>query len=789
MWAKISPPILPDLIHRERLHRRLESCFRGCATWVGGPAGCGKTSIVASFVRQRQQPCLWYRVDEGDNDPGCSFQWLAAAAGRLATGVAGPELPALTPERVAGLPSFARTFVRALDERLPDSCVLVFDNVQEVDDDAFFYTLIRTALREFTPGKHVVLISRSTPHRLFATFSAARELSVVDWSDLRFTGEEARELVSLLLGRQDPAHADGLQAIADGWAAGLTLLSRCPRPLVEAADGATPRHPPVPGVLFDYFATEFLRSLDEPLQQFLLRTAFAPMLTPAMAQVLSGREDAEKLLGTLHQRNWLIVRREDHIHAYEYHPLFRQFLCDYTCATWRPTDVAELKRSTAAALEAAGDGEAAMDLFLDLQDWASVERILADCGPALAERARYRTLGLWLRRVPAEALRARPWLRYWMGVAEVPVSTAAALETFSDCYRAFRSSGMTDAAYAVWVTAADLLCNLNCYSSQLDFWLDEMAALQADGEEPSSDELSCRAAVCMHAGMSYRRPWHPDLAFWRDRALRLSQKLGRRDLQSLVYMHGLQEMACNASPDVGATADLMEKLLGGAKAPPVDQLRINFVKTALLMMEGQSERAISLARDCINYVDREGLVIHRPLLMYFQVRAYQNMGNVSAAALVISDFESYLSNLGTIFDTYFFVVKGIQDLLCGEFKQAAATLDLGVEMLGGDALTLAHFVTYFVRAQARSEAGQHEAAHADLAALFRMAECNGDAPPAPLLSVDGGAAGGKPRRPRRRAGGVARRAGVGGGRSALLLPGLAAGDPGPPDGAGARKRH
>ncbi|MDZ3836212.1 MAG: hypothetical protein U0S49_02430 [Rhodospirillales bacterium] len=726
MWAKVSPPILPRLVHRERLHALLGGSFQGSVTWVGGPAGCGKTSLVASFVRRSERPYLWYKLDEGDNDPAYNFHWLSAAARMLTPAEADPELPTFSLEAVAGLSGFARSFMRKFDKSLPAGSVLVFDNVQDVDDEAFFYTLIHIGLQELTADKHVVLISRSNPHRLLATFSAARALTFVNWSDLRFADEEARALIALLTGEQDPAYADGLQAVADGWAVGLTLLSRCRRP-PEGDEGAPVAGPRVPGVLFDYFAAEFVRSLDEGLRQFLLATAFAPMVTASTAQALSGRTDADSLLKDLHRRNWFIVRREGQRQTYEYHPLFRQFLREHAAASWPADDVTRLKRATAAALEHAGDIEGAMELFLDVRDWAAVERILARQGPAMAQQARHQTLGRWLQRVPAPVLEVRPWLRYWLGISRIAVSVPAALDLLAGCYEAFRKCEDSEACYLVWSTSVDLLCNLNCYSSQLDFWLDELEALQADQGEPVSDELRCRVAASMHAALSYRRPWHRDFPSWREKALQLSQKTGRRDLQSLIYMHWLQELTCNRSPEVDATMARMEELLQDGPGSSIDHLRIGFVRTARLMMEGHSQQAIDRAGECIGYADREGLVAFRPMLMYIQARAHLDLGQMQECASIISAYRVYCSSLGTMGNISYLTLKGIHELFCCEFKQAATTMGNAVEMLGGNSLTFAHFVICFVRAQALSEAKLHDAAAEDLRLLFEMAACMGTA--------------------------------------------------------------
>ena len=299
----------------------------------------------------------------------------------------------------------------------------MFDNVQEIDDEAPFHVVVREGLRELTPDKHVVFLSRSDPHPLLAGFTAGRELTFLSWADLRFTDEEADDLVALITGGVGAgASAQRLQAIADGWAAGLILLANdiCRRRHGEPIASAGAR---VPSVLFDYFAAELLAGLDDAERAFLLRTAFPPMLTAATAEALTGRPDAGAILRRFHRRNLFIVRREGEAQAYEYHPLFRQFLREHVQATQTPEAANGLKLATAAALEQAGDIEATIELFIELGEWPSVERLLQQHGDVLVKQARHRTLARWLRDTPAAVLQARPWLRYWMGVGQMP-STA-----------------------------------------------------------------------------------------------------------------------------------------------------------------------------------------------------------------------------------------------------------------------------------------------------------------------------------------------------------------------------
>ncbi len=599
MWAKVSPPILPDIVDRNRLHRRLQLSTQRRVTWVGAPAGSGKTVLIASHIRRRSVPCLWYRVDEGDNDPGTVFVWLRAAAARLLPGTALAVLPAFTPEKTPDLKNFGRTFVRALLGALPRACVLVFDNVQKADEDAFFHTLIRTAIEELTPDQHVVMISRTDPHRLLATFSASRDLTFLNWSDLRFTDDEARELVALLTegGRtQEAAH---LQAMADGWAVGLTLLSgqRARAPRDPTANGNY-----LPSVLFDYFATELFEELDPALRDFLMCTALPPVLTVTVARTLSARQDAGGVLAALHRRNLFVLRREEAEESYEYHALFRRFLGQRLRASWPQSKVLALKRATAEALAAAGDGEAAADLFAELGEWRAIERHLQDHGAGLVSQARHGTLARWLEGVPPATLAARPWLRYWQSVSWMTTCIPRAIAGLTETYCAFRAGGDLEAAFAVWATAVECLTNINSYGAELDFWLDEMDVLHAAGHAPASIDLACLVAAGMGAAIEYRRPWHPDADFWRLRALGLATETGRNDLQIQTHLHWLQTLLFTGSSEVQTKLDVIDYLAASYSVAPSHQLLRKFAHAGVATMQGRHEEARDMAVDSIHFL-------------------------------------------------------------------------------------------------------------------------------------------------------------------------------------------
>ena len=133
--SKITPPLLSDIIPRTRLFRLMDSGRKRPILWICGPPGSGKTTLAAGYLKDRNLPCLWYRLDEGDDDAGSFFYYMGLAA-RTAALRKLPgnrrQLPLLSPENLLALPTFARRYFQDLYERLKAPSMIVFDNYHDV---------------------------------------------------------------------------------------------------------------------------------------------------------------------------------------------------------------------------------------------------------------------------------------------------------------------------------------------------------------------------------------------------------------------------------------------------------------------------------------------------------------------------------------------------------------------------------------------------------------------------------------------------------------------------------
>jgi LuxR family maltose regulon positive regulatory protein len=435
--AKLTPPRLPLAIRRERLHRLLDGGIPVPVVWFGAAAGSGKTTGAAEYLASRNGPVRWYRVDTGDRDLASFFYYLAQTAPHAK---ARKALPVFGPEYAGQTVAFARRFFRELFTRLPTGTAFVLDDLHEASA-TLLPAIVAIAIEELPPGFRLFLLSREQVPPAYAGYIATDRLRVADALVLRFDDDEADALLVQRLGAAaDPTAHANLRARAQGWAAGLVLLSEQTR----LCAGSGPAIPDGPGQwLFDYFAREVIERMSDADRRFMQSTALLPDFTANAAALVAERDDAATILDNLHRRQLFLVRLADRTPRYHYNDLFRAFLLE---GLRRESDATTLRQATLRAAEAALTDdriELAIELCLDAGAWDRASELLRGRAPALLQQGRRTTFRILASRLPATHALANPWLHYWRGVACMTDDAAGALVQLEEAHARFAANGDT----------------------------------------------------------------------------------------------------------------------------------------------------------------------------------------------------------------------------------------------------------------------------------------------------------------------------------------------------------
>ncbi|MEW6682984.1 MAG: LuxR C-terminal-related transcriptional regulator [Nitrospirota bacterium] len=523
--AKITSPCPARIVHRDRLYRLLDRFRETPLLWIEGPPGAGKTTLVAGYLSRRKLHRLWYRIDPDDADIATFFHYLKGAVDSLTGRRRKPFLPLFAPEYLPNPAPFARRFFRALFGALPTPFILVFDNIREVDPASPFYHLLREGLEEVPAGGRVVLVSREAPPPPFARLQANQSIGVIDWGNLRLTEREAEGIIRLHRGpRSSREMVRRLHAQTDGWTAGLILLLKGGKG--EPSGLATP-------LLFDYFAGEIFDKTDPGRQDFLLKSASLPEITPKMAEALTGAREAGRILSELNRQRFFVERKEAPEPIYQYHPLFRDFLCARAEARFDRATLLKIKRRAGEVMESSGRVEGAIDLFLDGEEVEAAIGLILRQAPEMVARGRYHTLAGWLTRLPSDRFddlrgmvggrngnHALAWLRYWRGCCRLPFDPAAGRADFEAAFKQFSDQGNDPEGILLsWASIIETYFFVCGDFRAFDRWIAALESWLARHRWSPSPEVEARVSSAMTMALLYRRPHHPELKSWAARTL------------------------------------------------------------------------------------------------------------------------------------------------------------------------------------------------------------------------------------------------------------------------------
>ncbi len=514
LTAKISAPGVPDsVVQRARLFLSLDKRMDKSVIWINGPGGSGKTTLVASYLKSRARPCLWYSVDAGDADPATFFYYMGLALQEREVGRR-EVLPLLTPEYLPGIKTFTRRYFEQLFKKLPTPSSIVFDNYQDVSYHASLHEIIAEGLAVIPEGVNIIAISRNYPPPVLMPREDTDKFFFVEWNELRFSFHEAREFAEESLGKAiDTGTLTLMYSKTDGWIAGLLLIMENLKD--HAIDYSALKKLPVNEV-FNYFSNEVFSRVDSETQDFLLTTAFVPGITSDMAERLTGNRSAELILSKLARNHFFTEKTSQAASAYYYHPLFREFLLSKAVKAFSSDEVKTIRREAAYLLEEAGRVEDTAALFIGAADWNGLIDFIIKLAPSMTLEGRYKPFLDWIAAIPSDVLENWPWLLYWRGVCATPSDPLQAELSMKKALEFFSRQNDRTGMFMSLCGLQDVILNIGAFHL-FDEWIDLMEKVLSEDSSFPSRDIEQRVIMNMVSALTCSRPHHPDITLWTDR--------------------------------------------------------------------------------------------------------------------------------------------------------------------------------------------------------------------------------------------------------------------------------
>lgn len=418
--TKLLPPRAgSDLLERPRLTHKLEKNLDSPVTLVAADAGCGKTTLVAGFLRGQPRPFVWYQMDHTDADAASFLTYVTNGIRDFAPTFGETLLPYLAdageellkfPERAVDL------LINEILESIEQPFILVLDDYHHIGRETVVHKLVDRLIQYASDLVHLIVTTRDLPPLAIMKRRMQASALVITRDDLLFNDEEVKGLFRSTLDvdfRDD--ELSEYRKRTHGWITALQLVRQ-----VAEQDMSSPNGDRKIDLLaalkqsekdiFDYFAEEVFCRETEATQKLLLHLSLLESLPLEECSLLFPNLRSSALLPVLAQNNvFLTIAGEgSRSEEYRFHPLFRDFL--------RRRLRSEIGRSAVAAEQAriandylaSGHWEKAIPFFLDAEKYDDAAQVLADHGEDWLAAGANTTLRTYADRIPAASLERFP---------------------------------------------------------------------------------------------------------------------------------------------------------------------------------------------------------------------------------------------------------------------------------------------------------------------------------------------------------------------------------------------
>ncbi|MFM7172353.1 MAG: AAA family ATPase [Caldilinea sp.] len=398
--AKLRPPaVLPGWIDRRALLERLAAGRTHRLTLITAPAGYGKSTLAAQFVRGQELPgtlqVVWLTLDAEDDDPAQFLTCLTAALAPLMPALAALIASSLNQNRLqAALQSLLFGM-----EQMALPLLVVLDDFHHIRSPAVQQLVAAAVERSPAACRWMVLTRHVPPARLIGKLRVQGELLEVNTDELRLSSAEIEALAVRFKATQLDADA-------------LDLL-----------DGSS-------SLLAEYLTAEVLTQLPDALCLFLLQCSILDRLHWELCNAITAQEASAALLEQARAEQLFIRALDAEGEWYELHQLFRDLLQRQLRLQCTPAQIQALHCRAADWFLARNEIAQALHYLVvgGIPELAAA-LLVNHARPALL-RNQQAELRRWLSLLPNRVLAAHPQLlldRAWLGVMSATDEFVAAL--------------------------------------------------------------------------------------------------------------------------------------------------------------------------------------------------------------------------------------------------------------------------------------------------------------------------------------------------------------------------
>jgi ATP/maltotriose-dependent transcriptional regulator MalT/DNA-binding SARP family transcriptional activator len=418
--TKLLPPRTgSELLKRPRLTERLQGNVNAPVTMVAADAGCGKTTLIADFLRTSNRPSVWYQLDHTDADPIVFLNYLAHGIKGISPDFgealfayladANEELLRF-PERAADL--LISEILRSIEQPF----ILVLDDYHHIGPDTLVHKIVDRVLMYASEYLHLIVTTRDLPPLAIMRRRTQLAALVITRDDLLFTDNEVRDLFRTTLNIElNNEQLTEYRSRTHGWITALQLVRQVAEKESDNINGShqldlTEVLQRSEKDIFDYFAEEVFSRESTETQHLLLYLSLLESLPLEQCSLLFPDLRCSAALPVLAQKNIFLTAAGDGTlsEEYRFHPLFRDFLQRRLRSEIGQSGVSAERNRIAQIFLDNKQWELALPFLLEAENFERAAEVIADRGNEWIGAGAIMSLGNVVDCVPTEYLERFP---------------------------------------------------------------------------------------------------------------------------------------------------------------------------------------------------------------------------------------------------------------------------------------------------------------------------------------------------------------------------------------------
>lgn len=717
--AKIAPPVYERVFIRKRLFDLVRHKNVVKVIWVNGAAGYGKTVFVASYLRELQEPFLWYKADNGENTIEDLFYFLTLALQKNYPNEKF-KLPVLNMDFVNNLESFTRIFFRQFFSLLVRESAIVIDNCQEIENDAFFLKMLKIAVDELPLGLQLICISRNQPDPALKHLSVYHELLEINEAELKFNQQESQDFLKWLNPQLSDDHINAIYSKTIGWAAGMVLMSEHYR-LTGFDSSNTNKN------TFDYLAAELLSNIPEDKHIFLVSTALFTRFTIDMAVQLTQYKHAKVFLNELVAGNKFVEHSEGSNPSYSYHPLLRDLLLNQSKILFGLAEWQELKRKAAGILVKQDKFIEAMSFYKELKDWQSLKGLVLKHVELLIDTGRNHTAIHWIEALPDEFFDTDAWLNYWYGVALKSTDPLSAEMHLDKSYQQFVLNRDAEGIYLSWQAAVESIILSWHDFSKLGMWISRFDELRETNPGRTSIDIKAQFYATAIQALSVYDPQRT----WLKNLLKISEHLihiipiKKIKLALAVQLGTYYLFTCQLAK-TKTISHFLEIALDEKKIPPLLRITSAFFLGLQKLYAADAKSALNFFYQGLDLSESSGVSLFSSHFKIHIIGCHICHGDINSAYNALQEAKETINMQQQITLAMTFSFTAWLELLSGNRKYALEQNEHGLKLTEITSVEPGYVCSLSLKVQIMTDLSQWKEAEQTLLLLYRKTKNTGN---------------------------------------------------------------